>query len=512
MSMATVQEKTSTDPLESLVEDVSAIPSPPAIAVRIVQEVKKDNTSLNDLARIISCDPALTAKILKVANSPFYGLPSKVESIERAVNVLGLEALKNIALSFIIVKEFNTDSSGKFDSGLFWRRSITAAVGAGLIASRMGIRKEGIFVTPLLMDIGVLIMYMCRPRDYLKVIDEKRVSGAKTAEAERMIFGTDHQAVGGAVLARWGIPEDISVPVSFHHDMAECPPEYRELVRIMELADVASSIYHGNRGMEKFGVLRQMMMDEMSLDENALEDLIDSIGNETLEVLSSFEIDAGNMKPFSQILQEANEELGKLNLSYEQLVYELKQEKQKVEELAKELKEANDILRGLAFKDGLTGLFNHRYFQEHMEKEVQRADRYKRTLSLIMIDIDHFKKVNDTYGHPVGDIVIRSIANLFEETIRKCDTAARYGGEEFALILPETDVKGAVILAERLRKMAEQMEIEADGKKIKVTISIGVAMYDPSSKRRSKAEIIDAADKALYNSKQTGRNKLSIAA
>jgi diguanylate cyclase (GGDEF)-like protein len=510
--MSIVQAETSTNPLESLVKDVSTIPSPPAIAVRIVQEVKKDNTSLDDLARIISCDPALTAKILKVANSPFYGLPCKVESIERAVNVLGLEALKNIALSFIIVREFNPGSDGKFDPGMFWRRSITAAVSAGLIASRLGIRREDTFVTPLLMDIGILIMYMCRPRDYLKVIDEKRVSRISTVDAERMIFGTDHQAVGGAVLARWGIPEDISVPVSFHHNIGGCPEKHREMVKLMGLADIASSIYHGNRGMEKYGTLRQMMMEEMNLDENGIEELIDSIGNDTLEVLSSFEIDPGDMKPFSQILQEANEELGKLNLSYEQLVYELKQEKQKVEELARELKEANETLRGLAFKDGLTGLFNHRYFQEHMEKEVQRADRYKRTLSLIMIDIDHFKKINDTYGHPVGDIVIRSIANLFENTIRKSDTAARYGGEEFALILPETDIKGAVILAERLRKMAEQMEIEADGNKIKVTISIGIATYDPSAGLRSKAEIIDAADRALYNSKQTGRNKLSIAA
>jgi diguanylate cyclase (GGDEF)-like protein len=217
------------------------------------------------------------------------------------------------------------------------------------------------------------------------------------------------------------------------------------------------------------------------------------------------------MKPYSQILEEANTELGRMNLSYEQLVMELKQEKSNVEILARDLKEANDKLRGLAFEDGLTMLFNHRYFQDHLEREISRVNRYSHLLSLIMIDIDHFKKFNDTYGHQQGDTVLRSVAEVLNDSIRKPDIAARYGGEEFAIILPETDLKGALVLAERIRQFIEELEVKIDNQVLKVTISLGITSYDPAKGMKKKEEIIESADKALYNSKNTGRNKLSIA-
>lgn len=505
-----VEEPEVTKNLDDLLGSVTKLPSLPAIAIRIIQEVKKDKTSLNDLAGIIAYDPALTAKILQVANSSFYSLPYKVESIEKAVHILGIEALKNIALSFIIVKGLKRTKIDKFDHELFWRRSITAAVALGMIASRLNMKREDTFVTPLLMNIGVLVMYLCRPNDYLSVIDEKRVSHVRTDEAEKKVFGFDHQDVGSAILKKWGIPEAIIMPIAYHHRAQDCPPELEHMVGILRLADMASSVYHGQKSTEKFSALKASLQETLRLSDDECSEFIDAVAEKTVEIFSSFEMDPADMKPYSQILQEANEELGKLNLSYEQLLLEVQQEKKKAENLARELKTANEMLRGLAFKDALTGLYNYRYFQEHLEKEVERADRYGRTLSLIMVDIDHFKKVNDTYGHPVGDIVIRSIADLFEKTVRTSDTSARYGGEEFILILPETDIKGAVVLADRLRKMAEGLNVRADNQDIGVTISLGVTAYEPGKGKKTKAQIIESADRALYNSKQTGRNKLSI--
>ncbi len=498
------------DRLNSFLKGDVALPSLPAIAVRIIQEIKKDKSSVRELANIISFDPALSAKILKIANSSFYALPYKVDSIEKAVNILGLEALKNIALSFVVVRGFKRNAVDKFDYEYFWKRSINAAVSAEMIATKMNMKREETFVTPLLMDIGIIVMHLIRPDDYFRVLDEKRVSHLTTIEAERSIFGFDHQDVGSEILKMWGIPENIYMPIAYHHKGEDCPADLKDIVDILMLSDISSSVYHGNKSIEKFVELKRLLQKKLNLSEDNVALFVDSIGEKTVEILSEFEIDAGDMKPYSQILEEVNEELGKLNLSYEQLVMELKQEKMKVESLARELKDANEKLRELVFRDGLTGLYNRRFFEELLDKELERVERYSHILSFVMMDIDHFKKINDTYGHPRGDEVLRAVADIFEKKIRKPDIAARYGGEEFALVLPETDIKGAVVLADRLRHLVEELKIKEEIKIIRVTISVGITMYDPKKGRRSKEEIMEAADKALYNSKQTGRNKLSI--
>jgi diguanylate cyclase (GGDEF)-like protein len=216
------------------------------------------------------------------------------------------------------------------------------------------------------------------------------------------------------------------------------------------------------------------------------------------------------MKPFSEILQEANEELGKLNLSYEQLVVELKQAKEKAETYARELKDTNEKLRELAFRDGLTGLYNHRYFQELMDHELSRAKRYKKAFSLIMFDLDHFKKINDQYGHPVGDLVLKEVSQAVKALLRESDIASRYGGEEFTFVLAETELSGAAVVAERLRRAVERLEIVANGQRIKITVSVGVTSYDIALGNKEKSEILAAADKALYNSKGAGRNRISV--
>jgi len=166
--------------------------------------------------------------------------------------------------------------------------------------------------------------------------------------------------------------------------------------------------------------------------------------------------------------------------------------------------------RRLASTDGLTEVYNHRTFQERLSQEIARADRYSRPLSLLMIDVDHFKVYNDTYGHPQGDIVLQDLARLLREMSRTSDTVARYGGEEFAIILPETDSVGAQKIAQRLREQVEGYAFP--GKEIMpggtLTISIGVATHAPAG---SKDALLQAADTALYTAKREGRNRVCVA-
>jgi diguanylate cyclase (GGDEF)-like protein len=166
--------------------------------------------------------------------------------------------------------------------------------------------------------------------------------------------------------------------------------------------------------------------------------------------------------------------------------------------------------RRLASTDGLTEVYNHRAFQERLAQEIARANRYSHPLSVLMIDVDHFKVYNDTYGHPRGDLVLQDLARLLREISRASDTVARYGGEEFAIILPETDSVSAQKFGERLREQVERYP--CPGKERMpggtLTVSIGVATHVSPG---SKEVLLQVADMALYTAKREGRNRVCVA-
>lgn len=161
----------------------------------------------------------------------------------------------------------------------------------------------------------------------------------------------------------------------------------------------------------------------------------------------------------------------------------------------------------LSITDGLTELFTRRHFMTKLTEDINRARRYNYLLSLIMIDIDHFKKINDTYGHPQGDIVLKEIARLLKKDLRAGDVAARYGGEEFVIIYPYTELDKARVAAERLRTLVENHQFPRQGSPLKVTISLGVATF-PSQKVTDEESLISQADKQLYKAKYEGRNRV----
>lgn len=167
-------------------------------------------------------------------------------------------------------------------------------------------------------------------------------------------------------------------------------------------------------------------------------------------------------------------------------------------------------LFNLATIDGLTGLVVHRHFQAKMEEEFRRARRYGKPLSYLMTDIDHFKKFNDTWGHQIGDMVLREVAKIVRDSARDTDIAARYGGEEFAVILPETEPDGAMLFAERLRQRVESAAFNGPKGDLKVTISVGVSSI-PFNQPETPAEMIKMADEALYVCKRNGRNRVERA-
>jgi diguanylate cyclase (GGDEF)-like protein len=164
-----------------------------------------------------------------------------------------------------------------------------------------------------------------------------------------------------------------------------------------------------------------------------------------------------------------------------------------------------DKTERLATTDGLTGLTNHRTFQVRLDEQLAQAQRYGKRLSLILCDIDHFKSVNDTYGHPIGDVVLKGVARTLQKEARTTDVVARYGGEEFAVVMPETDAAGALVIAERIRERVKALVFETGQGPLRVTLSLGLAAVPDDAAR--KGELIERADACLYHAKRNGRDR-----
>ena len=194
----------------------------------------------------------------------------------------------------------------------------------------------------------------------------------------------------------------------------------------------------------------------------------------------------GNVERFCMLVYDVTEQaLGKLGM----------------QDLNEELKTASRV-------DGLTGLFNRRYWQERFDEMYKLCVRREKPSTALMLDIDHFKRINDTYGHQAGDKVIKMLAALIKRCVRETDLAGRYGGEEFAIVLNDSSVEDAKIVAERIRQLAQRLVIEHDGESITFTVSLGLAQFSPNFK--GAMAWLEGADQALYEAKENGRNQYRI--
>lgn len=219
---------------------------------------------------------------------------------------------------------------------------------------------------------------------------------------------------------------------------------------------------------------------------------------------------------YGKVMDRGSDSPGKRFVGVTFNIDDRKRKEDEITQINRQLAEQNILLQSinatlelLAASDSLTGLANRRTLMEQGDKECERAGRFHHPLSLLMVDIDLFKNVNDVWGHQAGDRVICAVANACRTRLRnKLDTVARLGGEEFVILLPETDSASAHLLAESLRQLvaAQQVQVNDDGATITVTISIGVATLDGSS--LSFEQLLNQADKALYQAKQAGRNKV----
>jgi two-component system, cell cycle response regulator len=475
------------------------LPTLPGIALKILKAVRSEETSLNEIADILSKDPPLTAKILGLINSAFYSLPTQVTSISHAVKLLGVNTVKKVALSFSLVRSFSKESKGSFDYQAFWRDSLLSAVSCRLIAEKIiPACEEDAFTLGLLQDIGILAFNEALPKQYNMVLNERQNTLCDYYQAEKQILGFTHMELGGALIRQWGLPAFFYEPVQRHHlpeEMGTVADSASLPGKLIFLASQVVEYFSGHKKSLSLGTLKSYLV-QWGFDQKIQADaLIEEAHRQMKEISQLFDIQLEDEDAYLALIEEARKEL---ILISDRFLQELLEQQKRVESLKDEV-----------MRDGLTGLFNYKSFHFFLNQEFIRASRYRIPLTLVMADIDHFKSVNDTFGHPAGDEILRRISQQMNASLRHSDILARHGGEEFGILLTETPVTDSLMVVERLRLMVESLAVEYEGHAIKVTMSFGMALIQQESVL-SKDEWIKRADLALYEAKRQGRNRICI--
>jgi diguanylate cyclase (GGDEF)-like protein len=392
------------------------------------------------------------------------------------------------------------------DHTLYWRRSITAATACKVIGEHLGIEShEDLFLAGLLQDIGMLVLDKVLPNLY-QDLGADQASHQRVREVERQSLGDDHAAVGAWLLHSWHLPQRTICATAGSHDSrrAKCDPKYQSLVRCVALAGALADIWCGDdykRATQEASQLADALFD---MDKETFASLLAPVATEAMETAALFDTKLDDEAFSEYMLEQAKETLMLRGLQNAQRTAKLQQTAMSLEVRARKLEEETR-------RDGLTGLYNRAHLDRLLGEEFASAKRHGWPLAVAFIDLDYFKRINDSYGHHAGDQILKVAGSLLQAMMRTTDIVARYGGEEFVALLPGTGAEGAKVAGERLVKaFADTHHPLGDYSKVVVTTSVGVATQGEGADFEHPEDLLRAADRALYVAKLEGRNRCVV--
>jgi len=481
------------------------LPSPPGVAIRILEICNDPRADLAKIAEVVSLDPALTTKVLRIANSTCYAGQRKVENLRQAIVIFGLNGTLTLALSFSLVQAHAKRDRTGIDYNAFWRRSLAAASACRQLGKRVGLTNmEDLFLAGLLQDIGMLVFEQAMPETYIghNILqsDHRALHTYEQATLE-----ADHATVGAWLLARWNLPERwVTAVAASHNPEAALDTEHQTLAHCVAVSSDLADFWWSENPEAALARAAGRAEKWLHIERETLAEVIEAVTQEVEQTAGLFEINLGDTSLMLSLMAQAKELLIERSLHSQLQAESLSLTKLALESRTRDLEEQTR-------RDGLTGIYNRTHLDAVLDEELHAAVTQGWPLALALIDLDHFKVVNDTYGHLAGDEVLRLAAQLLARCSRNSDTAARFGGEEFVLIMPGTDLQGAQVVCNRLLTAFRETQHKiSDEKATVVTISIGLAVQCEATGFSDTEAFIQAADKALYAAKSGGRNRIIV--
>ena len=520
------------------------LPSLPAVAVQLLEESRRPEVDLGRITELIASDPAMSVRLLKAANSSYFGFRGEIATVGRAVSLLGSGGVVSLALSFSLSDDALQSGRTAGAYRAFWRRSVIQAVAAELAGRPAGepsaaagppaprdqadgagvsdgapgsdgaaVGKGDRFLAGLLCDLGVLALLKTFPEETVALRSGAEADRVDPAAREREAWGFDHAAVGGELAARWALPGRLAAAVARHHDGPEeldaavangtLTGSAAPLARATALAGAVGDHFCGPDAGPALGRLRAVAAGLFGLGGAQLTDYLEAVRDRADAAAGLLDVNLDPIGSAADLLAAANEHLAELAARTSAEADALAVRHRKLEEDHHELQQQS-------LRDALTGLYNRPYLVDSLRREVAICARTTSTVGVIFADVDRFKAVNDTYGHALGDRVLRAVAGAFAQVLRRTDVPARFGGEEFVVLLSRPTEAGAKAVAERLRQAVAWTCRTVGGVPVNVTASFGVALSVPDDTPDAADRLLAEADEAMYEAKKSGRDRVVV--
>lgn len=488
---------------------LNRLPSLPTIAVQVLEVFGDPSAPIQRVAELVQADPAMASKILKAANSSRFGLKREVADLRQAISLMGKAKVTPIILSFSLASESIADPEHAAYFQRFWLRSFAQATAGEVLGSALGPGfASECFTVNLLSGIGQLALLKNGVDQYIECLARAKYGEDSLENLERETYGVTGKELSLQMLETSGLPQRCIEAIAVTVPGSMILPTTQDAESLGQVASVADAYarFLCDSDSAVGMILVQERMADLKICNVDMESLSSQVRIKLDESTSLFDLDTDILPDPEDLLQDALDQLAdftdRMQDNPEKVPTELVAENGRLKQ------QVEDLVRQTS-TDPLTGVANRAFFDRRIAEMTKQCLRRHVEMGIAVVDIDHFKKVNDTYGHLAGDAVLKTVAENLEHATRSNETLARYGGEEFTVLLEDIKPGGMQVMGERLRATVENLQINFEGQDIPVTISVGIATGMPTAETFGKTLFADA-DAALYSAKLNGRNRVVI--